>query len=161
MKDTTTIGIIGQFVDLKKHGDLYLGLCPFHKENTPSFAVYPKKHHYHCFGCGVSGKSIQFLMEFKEVSEDETTDMVEEKKYVNDKVAYVSDTLKKKIKEKITKTSYETWFESLALVKLTNNKAHFAAKEDIQKDWVEHQYSNLIKNILTELLDEELEIVIE
>jgi hypothetical protein len=161
MKDTTTIEIIGQFVDLKKHGDLYLGLCPFHKENTPSFAVHPKKQHYHCFGCGVSGNSIQLLMEFKGISEDEATDMVEEKKYVNEKVAYVSDTLKKKVKEKITKISYETWFESLELVKLTNNTAHFAAKEYIQKEWVEHRYSDLIKKMLSEILEEEFEIIIE
>ena len=53
------VELIGQKVDLKKHGNNYKGLCPFHAENTPSFNVLKSKQFYHCFGCGVSGDAIK------------------------------------------------------------------------------------------------------
>lgn len=58
------LGIIGRSVQLKKSGsNSWVGRCPFHSEKTPSFTVTPNKGMYHCFGCGVSGGSIQFLVE--------------------------------------------------------------------------------------------------
>src|SRR6187397_3027919 len=59
------IDVIGGFVKLKKRGTNYLGLCPFHKELTPSFTVSPSKQIYKCFGCGKSGNAISFLIEYK------------------------------------------------------------------------------------------------
>lgn len=52
---------IGETVTLAKKSDAYLGLCPFHAEDTPSFRVYPD--HYHCYGCGAHGNAIEFLIE--------------------------------------------------------------------------------------------------
>lgn len=46
---------ISEHTQLRKRGDMYIGLCPFHKEETPSFAVSFKTKRYHCFGCGVDG----------------------------------------------------------------------------------------------------------
>ena len=57
------VELIGQKVDLKKHGNSHKGLCPFHAENTPSFNVSSSKQFYHCFGCGASGDAINFLKE--------------------------------------------------------------------------------------------------
>ncbi len=57
------VEIIGQSVQLKKHGSGHKGLCPFHAENTPSFNVSSTKQFYHCFGCGASGDAIKFLRE--------------------------------------------------------------------------------------------------
>ncbi|MAZ80298.1 MAG: DNA primase [Rickettsiales bacterium] len=54
--------LISKFVKLKKRGVEYLGLCPFHNENTPSFSVNDQKGFYHCFGCGAHGDIISFLM---------------------------------------------------------------------------------------------------
>ncbi len=51
-------------IQLKKRGENYIALCPFHQEKTPSFTVSPKKQIYHCFGCGVGGDAIGFLMAF-------------------------------------------------------------------------------------------------
>jgi DNA primase len=62
------IGIVGEFVKLKKRGANYLGLCPFHNEKTPSFTVSPSKEIYKCFGCGKSGNSISFIMEHEKYS---------------------------------------------------------------------------------------------
>ena len=57
------IEVIGNAIQLKKHGNGYKGLCPFHSENTPSFNVSNTKQFYHCFGCGASGDVIKFLRE--------------------------------------------------------------------------------------------------
>ncbi|NTW71877.1 MAG: DNA primase [Eubacteriaceae bacterium] len=56
------VGIISQFVTLKKAGNSYKGKCPFHSENTPSFVVSENKQLYHCFGCGVGGNVVTFIM---------------------------------------------------------------------------------------------------
>jgi DNA primase len=62
------IEIISTFIQLKKRGTNYLGLCPFHNEKTPSFTVSPSKEIYKCFGCGRSGNTISFLMEHEKYS---------------------------------------------------------------------------------------------
>jgi DNA primase len=58
------VDVVSRYVQLKKGGANYLGLCPFHGEKTPSFTVSPAKQFYHCFGCGVHGNAIGFLMEY-------------------------------------------------------------------------------------------------
>lgn len=55
--------VIGEFVNLKRRGVNLIGLCPFHNEKTPSFTVSPNKNIFKCFGCGVAGDSVKFLME--------------------------------------------------------------------------------------------------
>ena len=57
------VEIVGRYVQLKKAGANFMGLCPFHGEKSPSFSVSPTKQFYHCFGCGVHGNAIGFLME--------------------------------------------------------------------------------------------------
>lgn len=57
------VEIVGRYVALKKAGVNHKGLCPFHGEKTPSFTVSPTRQTYHCFGCGVHGNAIGFLME--------------------------------------------------------------------------------------------------
>ena len=62
------VDIISEYVQLKKQGRNYSGLCPFHGENTPSFSVSSDKQVYHCFGCGAGGDIFSFLMEIEGVS---------------------------------------------------------------------------------------------
>ncbi|MBI35316.1 MAG: DNA primase [Flavobacteriales bacterium] len=60
--------VISDFVALKKRGVNLLGNCPFHNEKTPSFTVSPAKGIYKCFGCGVSGNAVNFVMEHEQMS---------------------------------------------------------------------------------------------
>ena len=60
--------VVGDFVNLKKRGVNYIGLCPFHNEKTPSFVVSPAKGIYKCFGCGKAGNSVNFVMEHEHYS---------------------------------------------------------------------------------------------
>jgi DNA primase len=57
------VEIVGRYVQLKKGGANFMGLCPFHGEKSPSFSVSPTKQFFHCFGCGKNGNAITFLME--------------------------------------------------------------------------------------------------
>ena len=61
------IEVVSSYVDLKQRGKNFFGLCPFHKEKTPSFSVNPEKQIYKCFGCGVGGGSINFIMDIDNI----------------------------------------------------------------------------------------------
>ena len=62
------VDIVSQYVNLKKKGANYFGLCPFHNEKSPSFSVSPSKQMYYCFGCGAGGNVFTFLMEYENYS---------------------------------------------------------------------------------------------
>ena len=62
------VEVVGRYVQLKKTGANFSGLCPFHSEKSPSFTVSPTKQFYHCFGCGKNGDAIRFLMEHNGMS---------------------------------------------------------------------------------------------
>ena len=73
------IRVIGEYIRLKKTGQNFTGLCPFHQEKTPSFAVHPVRQIYHCFGCGAGGDVFQFVMEMDKSTFPEAVRTVAEK----------------------------------------------------------------------------------
>jgi len=73
------VRVVGEYVRLKKSGQNFSGLCPFHQEKTPSFNVHPVKQIYHCFGCGVGGDVFKFVMELDKCSFPEAIRTVAEK----------------------------------------------------------------------------------
>jgi len=73
------VRVIGEYVRLKKSGQNFTGLCPFHGEKTPSFAVHPVKQIFHCFGCGKGGDVFTFVMEMEKCQFPEAVRMVAEK----------------------------------------------------------------------------------
>ena len=77
------VDVIGSYVTLKKRGNSYMACCPFHHEKTPSFHVNRDKQMYHCFGCGVGGNVITFIMEYENFSFPEALKMLAERAGVN------------------------------------------------------------------------------
>lgn len=75
---TNIVDIVGQYVQLKKSGKNFLGLCPFHEERTPSFSVAEDKQIFHCFGCGKGGNVFTFIQEIDGLSFPESVVKVAE-----------------------------------------------------------------------------------
>jgi DNA primase len=73
------VRVVGDYVRLKKSGQNFTGLCPFHGEKTPSFAVHPVKQIFHCFGCGKGGDVYTFVMEMEKCDFPEAVKVVAEK----------------------------------------------------------------------------------
>ena len=62
------VDVISEYVQLRKRGKNFIGLCPFHNEKTPSFTVSEDKQIYHCFGCHSGGNVFKFIMEYEKIS---------------------------------------------------------------------------------------------
>jgi DNA primase len=73
------VRVVGEYIRLKKSGQNYTGLCPFHGEKTPSFAVHPVKQIFHCFGCGKGGDVFSFVMEMEKCPFPEAVRIVADK----------------------------------------------------------------------------------
>ncbi len=73
---TDIVGYISSYINLKKQGANYVGLCPFHNEKTPSFSVSPSKQMYYCFGCGAGGSVFTFAMEYDNLTFPEAVNML-------------------------------------------------------------------------------------
>ncbi len=74
--ETDIVEVVRQHVSLKPAGSVYKGLCPFHKEKTPSFIVTPARGRYHCFGCATGGDVISFTMEIEGVTFPEAVEIL-------------------------------------------------------------------------------------
>lgn len=77
------VDIISQYVILKRSGRNFFGLCPFHKEKSPSFSVSPDKQIFHCFGCGVGGNVFHFVEKIENLSFIETIEMLADRAGIN------------------------------------------------------------------------------
>ncbi len=73
------VDVISQYVTLKRSGRNFFGLCPFHKEKSPSFSVSPDKQIFHCFGCGVGGNVIHFISKIENLNFVETLHILAER----------------------------------------------------------------------------------
>jgi DNA primase len=76
------VEVVQEFVQLKKRGVNYLGLCPFHNEKTPSFTVSPSKEIFKCFGCGKVGNSVNFVMEHEHLTYPEALKYLAKKYHI-------------------------------------------------------------------------------
>ena len=104
------VKIVGDYVKLRKAGANFMGLCPFHQEKTPSFAVHPVKQIFHCFGCGVGGDVFKFVMLIENLSFPEALRRVAEKVGVS-----------------LPETVSEETYDANARVRTTLYKVHEAA----------------------------------
>ena len=117
--------VVGDFVTLNKKGANLIGNCPFHNEKTPSFTVSPVKGIYKCFGCGVGGNSIKFLMEHKHLNYPEALKYIAAK--YNIAVEESDPDPKEKEKQKIKASIIE--FNSIALAFFIANLNRDDSKE--------------------------------
>jgi DNA primase len=76
------VDVVQEFVQLKRRGVNYLGLCPFHNEKTPSFTVSPSKEIFKCFGCGKVGNSVNFVMEHEHLTYPEALKYLAKKYHI-------------------------------------------------------------------------------
>lgn len=96
------VDVISQYVVLKRSGRNFFGLCPFHREKSPSFSVSPDKQIFHCFGCGVGGNVIHFVSKIENISFVETLEILSERVGIQlPKLDYTGDSKKEKLKAKI------------------------------------------------------------
>ncbi len=90
--DTAQIeDVVRDFVNLKKTGSILKGNCPFHQEKTPSFVVNPNKNIFKCFGCGVGGDSVSFIMEHEKFSFPEALRYLAQKYHIEIEETHVSN----------------------------------------------------------------------
>lgn len=76
VKEVPVMDVIGQYVNLRRRGATYKGLCPFHDERTASFYVHPAKNIFKCFGCGASGDGIKFIMDYERKTFVEAVELI-------------------------------------------------------------------------------------
>ena len=111
------VDTISQYVTLKRTGRNFMGLCPFHKEKSPSFSVSPDRQIFHCFGCGVGGDSIRFISKIENLDFLQTLEMLAERVGIELPTSEnEQDDKKLKLKEKvyeINKIAAQFYHESL------------------------------------------------
>jgi DNA primase len=91
------VDVISSHVQLNKKGNAYFGLCPFHNEKTPSFAVNSDKQMYYCFGCGAGGNVYTFVMEYENFSFVEAIKYLADRVHITLPTVEVSDEVKRKM----------------------------------------------------------------
>ena len=101
LENSDIVAIIGDYVDLKKSGNSYKGLCPFHNEKTPSFTVDDRKQLFHCFGCGEGGDVVSFIMHKEGLS------YIDSMKYLAKKAGIKLDDTKSSKENKILNRYYD------------------------------------------------------
>jgi DNA primase len=94
------LDVISEYVSLRKSGANYLGLCPFHGEKTPSFNVNPAREIFHCFGCGVGGNVISFIMKIEGLSFPEAVKLLAKRVGVTIEERQLSASEKRRVDEK-------------------------------------------------------------
>ncbi len=102
------VDIISQYVTLKRSGRNFFGLCPFHKEKTPSFSVSPDKQIFHCFGCGVGGNVIHFISKIENLDFKESLEVLAERAGITlPTLDNASDGKRQQLKEKVYQINKE------------------------------------------------------
>jgi len=105
------VDVISQYVTLKRSGRNFLGLCPFHKEKTPSFSVSADKQYYHCFGCHKGGDVFNFVSEIEKIPFKDALEILAEKAKIALPVSEDPEINKKQyVRDRMFKINSETTF---------------------------------------------------
>ncbi|PIE57760.1 MAG: DNA primase [Desulfobulbus propionicus] len=107
------VEVIGACIDLRKVGNRYQGLCPFHNEKTPSFSVNPQEQFFYCFGCGASGDVFSFVMKHHHCDFPEALKMLAQRYHIELPERRMSDQEKKRLR--MRERLYQTCEEAARL----------------------------------------------
>ena len=103
------VDVISQYVTLKRSGRNFFGLCPFHKEKSPSFSVSADRQYFHCFGCHKGGDVFTFISEIEKISFKEALEVLAERAKIDLPVNENPEFSKTKyLKERMYKINAET-----------------------------------------------------
>ena len=112
------VDVVSSYVELKRKGNNYFGLCPFHNEKTPSFSVAPDKQIYHCFGCKKGGGVINFIMEIEGLSFPEAVEFLAKRANIplpaEDEARSNADRLRRRVLE-LNRTAARWYYDQLQL----------------------------------------------
>ena len=106
---TNIVDVVGEFVNLRKAGVNYKGLCPFHDDKTPSFMVSPSKQICHCFACGEGGNAVNFLMKHEQITYPEALRWLAKKYNIEIQERELSDEEKKEQNERESMFIVNEW----------------------------------------------------
>jgi DNA primase len=137
IRDRTDIAeVVGQYVELKRTGSNFKGLCPFHQEKTPSFVVSPDKQIYHCFGCGNGGNVFKFLMEIDGVTFPEAVRQLGQKCGVEVEYRKISEADRSKNEARYRANAFAARFyhDALATGKAGARARKYLTERGIPKD---------------------------
>lgn len=121
------VDVISEYVQLRKRGKNFVGLCPFHNEKTPSFTVTEEKQIFHCFGCHTGGNVFKFLMEYKKISFIEAVQEIAEQQGIE--ISYDDEGYSEKQSEQEILYDINTEAARYFLNNLLNDQEGEAARE--------------------------------
>ena len=125
------VDVIGNYVELKKAGSSFKGLCPFHDEKSPSFSVSPQKQFYHCFGCQASGDAIKFVMEYEKLPYPEAIEKLASQYNYSLNYTANAPTQRSQLLEKLNE-----WYQ--ALLDKTPTARNYLTERGIFESSIEH-----------------------
>lgn len=120
------VEVISGYVELKRSGSSYKGLCPFHDEKTPSFIIQKGDNCYHCFGCGAHGDAIQFLMSHQKMSFPDAIENLAQRFHVH--LEKIEDKVEKGPDKSLLKAALETACHFFHFYLLHTTEGHAALK---------------------------------
>ena len=130
------VDVISQYVVLKRSGRNFFGLCPFHKEKSPSFSVSPDKQIFHCFGCGAGGNVIHFISKIEGLDFKDTLELLANRVNIElptldnleDEIPNVLELVRKGMYEKALKRRESMTYKATTLeeiIEIAENKPGF------------------------------------
>lgn len=132
------VDVISQYVSLEKKGKDYVGLCPFHQENTPSFTVNEGKQFFYCFGCGKGGNVFKFLMYQDHLTFPESVKKVAELAHLQMSEGYGEAAKPLSPLKKMYRQATEFYQHILLTTKVGERALEYARKRELTDDLLKH-----------------------
>ncbi|MGQ9570878.1 MAG: DNA primase [Thermodesulfovibrionales bacterium] len=131
------IDVVSEYVQLKRSGQNFKALCPFHFEKTPSFMVSPSKQIFHCFGCGIGGDIVTFVMKYENISFSEALRRVAKKAGIDlRELKFEKEDAEKR--EKIYQINKEAMKFFINNLKLSETSMTYLRKRDINEESIKN-----------------------